>query len=208
MLSWAVTAFIDFVVCPESVKKFIFHPILCYCAPKEDKVVDLSTLVILGILLALVAYFFRGLIGGLRGSPKISNLFGSQKKIAEQSHAYNKSSYLTKSDVKLIAETAKRIVQIINESLQIANTTKNNETKISRVRIARQKLNELKEYAQKYPFIIIEELLKVESNIREFEAEIENFNKVALSSENDVVYYQNRDILKGLTFHVTLQIRT
>ncbi len=169
---------------------------------------DLSTLVILGILLALVALFFKGLIGGLRGSPKRSTFIGSQKKIGEQSQAYSKSSYLTKSDVKLIAETAQRIVQIINESLQIANTTKNIETKTSRVRIARQKLIELKEYAKKYPFIKIDKLHEVESNIRTFEGEIDNFNKVAISSENDGTYYQNRDILKGLTFHATLQIRT
>jgi hypothetical protein len=170
--------------------------------------VDLSTLIILGILLALVAYFFRGLIGGLRGYSKRSTFLGSQKMIVEQNQTYSKSSFLTKSDVKLIGETAQRIVQIINESLQIANTTKINETKISHVRLARQKLIELKEYANKYPFIEIDKLHEVESNIREFEVEIESYNNIIISSENDNTYYQNQDIFKGLIFKATLQIRT
>lgn len=169
---------------------------------------DLSTLVILGILLALVAFFFRGLIGGLPSSLKRSTVFGSQKKIDEQRHAYGNGSNLTNSDVNLIAGTAQRIVQIINESLQIANTTKNIETKKSRVRVARQKLVELEEYAQKDQFIKIEELLKIESNIREFEAEIETFNKGIIRSRNDETYYQSNDIVKGLRFRASLEITT
>ena len=169
---------------------------------------DLSTLVIWGIFLALVAYFFRGLIGGVRGSSKMSNLFGSKKKIAEESHAYNKSSHLIKSDIKLIAETAQKIVNIINKSLQIANTTKNNKTKVSRVRLARQKLIELKEYAKKYTFIEIDKLDEIESNILTFENEIENPYKFTYSLDNDEAYYQNSDVIKGLEFFATLQIRT
>jgi hypothetical protein len=69
-------------------------------------------------------------------------------------------------------------------------------------------LIDLTEYAEKYPFIKIEKLHEVESNIRTFEDEIKDFNKIIISSESDGTYYQNRDILKGLTFHATLQIRT
>jgi hypothetical protein len=170
--------------------------------------VDLSTLVIWGILLALVAYFFRGLIGGVRGSPKMSNLFGSKKKIAEESHAYNKSSHLIKPDIKLIAETAQKIVNIINKSLQIANTTKNNKTKISRVRLARQKLIELKEYVKNYSFIKIDKLHDVESNIISFENELEDHDKYKYSLDDDDSYYRYNDVLKGLKFCATLQTRT
>lgn len=45
---------------------------------------DLSTLVIL----VLVALFFKGLIGGLRCSPKKPTFLGSQKKIDEQSYSH------------------------------------------------------------------------------------------------------------------------
>jgi hypothetical protein len=138
----------------------------------------------------------------------VTTFFDSRSKSVGQNQYANKSSHWTKSDINLIAGTAQRFVQIINESLQICNKTKNIETKISRVRLARQKLNELNDYVYQYPFIKIEKLFEVESNIREFEAEIENFKKVTIRSENDETYYKNRDIVKGLTFHATLQTRT
>lgn len=139
----------------------------------------------------------------------LTRFFDSKKKSVEQNYRASKNIYWTKSDIKLIAETAQRFVQIINESLQIANKTKNIETKRSRVNIARQKLNELKEYVKRYPFIKIEKLLEVESNIREFETEIEKINKVLNCSEKNKTYIKDEDnIIKGLTFYATLNIRT
>jgi hypothetical protein len=176
--------------------------------PKRDEAVDLSTIVILGILIALIACFFMVLIGSLRSFPKISTLFGFQKKIVEKSFTNSKSGYFTKSDVKLIAETAQRIVQIINESLQIANTTNNNEIKISRIRTARLKLIELKGYAKNYPFIKIDKLHEVELNIRTFEEEIENITKGTVISRINWAYYKNNDLVKGLRFVATLEITT
>jgi len=137
-----------------------------------------------------------------------STFFGSHNKTVEQSYMHGNSSYLSKSDVNITAKTAQRIVQIINESLQIANTTKNIETKISRVRLARQKLNELIQYANKFPFIKIDKLHEVELNIREFETEIAKHNNVSIKLQDDETYYKSKDLIKGLIFHATLQIRT
>jgi hypothetical protein len=134
--------------------------------------------------------------------------FDSTKKSVEQNNTAITNSYLTESDINLIAGAAQRFVEIINESLQIANSTKNVETKKSRVWVARQKLNELKHHVKKYPFIKIDRLQEVESNIIKFEKEIVNFNEIAISPKKDEIYYQNRDILKGLTFHATLLLRT
>lgn len=134
--------------------------------------------------------------------------FDSPKTSVEKNNTAITNSYLTESDINLIAGTAQRFVQIINESLQIANSTKNVETKKSRVWVARQKLNELKHYVKKYPFIKIDKLHEVGSNIIEFEAEIENFNKVMICSEKDQTYYQNGNFVKGLIFCAYPELET
>lgn len=59
---------------------------------------------------------------------------GKSKKI----NIYN---LFTENDNNAIAKTAYRLVDIINESLVIANNTRNIETKISRVRLARRVKN-------------------------------------------------------------------
>lgn len=139
----------------------------------------------------------------------LTSLFDSKQKSIPKNHAASKNIYWSKSDIKLIAGAAQRFVEIINESLQIAKQTKNIETKISRVRLARQKLNDLIEYVNKYPFIKIEKLHEVDLNIKEFEAEIENHIKPTFNSQNtDDIFYRNGNLVKGLIFQAYPYLET
>uniref|UniRef100_UPI0028121F29 hypothetical protein n=1 Tax=Marinobacter sediminicola TaxID=3072994 RepID=UPI0028121F29 len=45
---------------------------------------------------------------------------------------------------QIAASSAQRLVEIVNESLQIANDSKNADTKISRLDLAKERLDELK----------------------------------------------------------------
>lgn len=74
-------------------------------------------------------------------------------------------------DVEVIGDSAHRYVEIINESLQLANTSKNPETKISRLNVAKDKLDELKVLVDQYPFLDLTFLPQVESDIARLEAE-------------------------------------
>jgi hypothetical protein len=103
----------------------------------------------------------------------LTSFFNGKHKSIGKRNIVSKRIYWTESDIKLISETAQRFAQIINESLQIANQTKNIETKMSRVNLARTKLNDLIKYTKKYPFIKIDKLCDVELNIQQFEEEIE-----------------------------------
>ncbi len=84
-------------------------------------------------------------------------------------------------DIETIRTQAQCITDIINESLQIANESKNIETKLSRLNVATQKLNELKELARDYPFIIITSLDEVELAIASmsFEFTMKGYKSIA-----------------------------
>lgn len=74
-------------------------------------------------------------------------------------------------DIEVIGDSAHRHVDVINESLQLANTSKNPETKISRLRVAKEKIEELKGLVDLYPFLDLTFLPQVESDIARLEAE-------------------------------------
>lgn len=68
-------------------------------------------------------------------------------------------------------ETAKQLVSIINESLQIANNSKNPDTKVSRLNVAHDKLRELKAICEQFPAMRLTSLPQVEASIRELSHE-------------------------------------
>ena len=84
-------------------------------------------------------------------------------------------------DIETIRTQAQRITDIINESLQIANESKNIETKLSRLNVATQNLNDLKELARDYPFITITSLDEVELAIANmsFEFTMKGYKSIA-----------------------------
>lgn len=71
-----------------------------------------------------------------------------------------------------VASSALRMVAVINESLQIANETKNADTKVSRVGVAERRLYELQQLAVAHPFINLTELAAVELSIAQLRLEI------------------------------------
>jgi hypothetical protein len=137
-------------------------------------------------------------------------IFGKKMRTVNKSYSTGDSIHWSKRDMQYIAETAQRMNDIINESLQIAKSTKNSETKASRVRVARQKLNELIDYCNKFTFIKIDKLHEVDTNIREFEAEIinEGHSDYIIKLQNDKTYHNNQELIKGMVFYATLQVRT
>ncbi|MFY0666315.1 MAG: tetratricopeptide repeat protein, partial [Natronospirillum sp.] len=70
-----------------------------------------------------------------------------------------------------ISDSAQRLVEIINESLKIANESKNADTKLSRLDVAKKRLKELKKLSNEHPFIKLTQLEKVELSIVELEQE-------------------------------------
>lgn len=68
-------------------------------------------------------------------------------------------------------ELAQRLVEIINESLKIANKSKNADIKISRLDLAKIRLDDLKGLAKDNPFIKLTQLSQVERSIAELERE-------------------------------------
>jgi tetratricopeptide (TPR) repeat protein len=70
-----------------------------------------------------------------------------------------------------IVDSAQRLVEIINEPLKIANESKNADTKISRLDVAKKRLNELKKLSKEYPLIKLTQLPEVEQSIAGLERE-------------------------------------
>lgn len=68
-------------------------------------------------------------------------------------------------------DSAIRLVDVINESLKIANESRNADTKISRLEVAREKLAELKQLSSKHPSIQLTQLPQVEQSIEDLDTE-------------------------------------
>ena len=79
----------------------------------------------------------------------------------------------TLDQVSVVSQQAGRLVQILNESLHIANDSKSIKTRISRLRLAKDKLAEVQTLAQQYPFLSLESLPEVMKCIEELDREID-----------------------------------
>jgi len=75
--------------------------------------------------------------------------------------------------VDIISQQAGRLVQILNESLQIANESKSAKTRLSRLALAKEKLSELQSLAQQYPFLSLTNLPDVLKTIEALGREID-----------------------------------
>jgi len=97
----------------------------------------------------------------------IKKLLGADSQSASEESA---STY-SDNDISVITDTARRLADILNESLHLSNDSKNPETKISRLNVAKAKLIELEELKEKYPFIQLISLHGVKLTIAELELE-------------------------------------
>lgn len=69
----------------------------------------------------------------------------------------------------MIAAMAQRMVDVVNESIQIAGHSQNIETRRSRVQVARERIAQLQKLAADYPFLKIERLADVERDLGKIE---------------------------------------
>lgn len=93
---------------------------------------------------------------------------GSSQKIATPHSAQEPQLDVAQ---QIAASSAQRLVEIINESLQIANDSKNADTKVSRLDVAKMRLDDLKRLAKENPIIKLTQLSQVERSIAELERE-------------------------------------
>jgi tetratricopeptide (TPR) repeat protein len=77
---------------------------------------------------------------------------------------------------QVIIQSAERLIEVINESIKIANESMNADTKISRLDFAKSKLIELKRIEQENSFIALTQLPQVENTIAELEIEFLTMN--------------------------------
>jgi hypothetical protein len=79
----------------------------------------------------------------------------------------------SKADKGAIEQSALRLGEVINESLELSNGSHVPATKLTRLDLAKRKLEELKELAAEYPFIDLPNLDKVAACIAHLEVEFE-----------------------------------
>lgn len=72
---------------------------------------------------------------------------------------------------RAIISSAQRLTDVINESLKIANESKNADTKLSRLDVAKNRLDELKRLSKEYPFVKLTRLSLVEKSIADLDQE-------------------------------------
>jgi len=72
----------------------------------------------------------------------------------------------------LIAESASRMADVVNQSLKIARESKNTATRLSRLGVAKQRLAELREMGRTYEFLELTSLEEIESEIARLETEL------------------------------------
>lgn len=118
-----------------------------------------------------------------------SNIFGRKKESTE--------SRFTDDEIQTVTLMAQRLTDIINESLNLANDSKKLDTKLSRLAVAKEKLESIKELAEKYPFIVLTKLTDVERTILSLELEFEQLVEANLEKEvqaRESVEYKHHDL--------------
>lgn len=75
--------------------------------------------------------------------------------------------------VEVIAHQASRLVQILNDSLRLANESKNISTRVSRLALARSTLAQLQDITSRYSFVSLTNLIAVQDSIEAVAIEIE-----------------------------------
>ena len=78
------------------------------------------------------------------------------------------------TDIKNVGAIARRMADVVNESIQIAYKSQDPETTRSRVGVARAKIEELKQLGLQYPFLVLTSHAEVEANLAELEARLDS----------------------------------
>lgn len=164
------------------------------------------------------AKIFAGLMG---------MFFGARTEPAEQAPMRSMKPFRTgadglrysERDVQTIQMCAESVLHVFTESLNIAHNSKNLETRKSRLWVAHNNLVELRKMEKQYPFLHLENVEAVEASIAAVEAETRVMSAAQLKpkiittieeSQNNKnkVWRDNQDIIIGLQFFATMQLRT
>lgn len=91
--------------------------------------------------------------------------------LTAQTKSQQSSKTPSQDIVDAVAESGESITNVINQSIEIAESTSNLDTKVSRVRVARERLEELKQLSEDYPFVKLDALLETEETLERLERE-------------------------------------
>jgi hypothetical protein len=103
--------------------------------------------------------------------------------------------------------TAELLAEQINQSLQLANNSEVRATRISRVRVAEQKIEELVALAAEAPFLSVLRLEGVRASIETIKRETDE-RFPARAAAGQLLDSAWSDVVKGYRFNATLQLRT
>ena len=122
------------------------------------------------------------------------------------------------TDVQRFAfEQATNLMHVINESLQLSNNSTNPETKVSRLELARSKLDSLELLSLQHPFIKLQRLDGVRKTISGLASLYGEAGYYAQTAPSCRDYQQNVwrnidtqsvELIKGWRFGATMQLRT
>ena len=122
------------------------------------------------------------------------------------------------TDVQRFAvEQATNLMHIINESLLLSNNATNSETKVSRLELARSKLDSLELLSLQHPFIKLQRLEKVKTTMSDLASQYGDAGYCTQTEPSCRDYQQNvwrnsdtqnGDLIKGWRFIATIQLRT
>jgi hypothetical protein len=125
---------------------------------------------------------------------------------------------LSQSDKKIIEDSARSMVHVINESLKIANESVIYDTRVSRIQVVKDTLARLKELSILYPDVSIVSLDSVEVSIKAVERETRDMMAYVLKNASESVQQHNSrmgeiitdkdSVLNGIVYAATLQLRT
>ncbi|MGK2900784.1 MAG: hypothetical protein ACSLE9_19200 [Burkholderiaceae bacterium] len=118
----------------------------------------------------------------------------------------------------MVVDGATRLIQIFNESLQLANTSVVPATRVSRLELARAKLDELKAMSVAYPYLRLQHLEGAEADMHRISEELSNSGAYAVTDPREREYRHDihrgvnveafQSLIKGRTFIATIQVRT
>ena len=116
------------------------------------------------------------------------------KSTVKQTNVSQKS--YSESDIQRMGLYVKRLIEIIRESLEIAEKSTNPETKISRLKLASDKLQDINNYIEKYPSVSLTNLDKLQNSIIELHDKFKQSGIYEIASGNVLIA---RDLLKQAT---------
>lgn len=127
--------------------------------------------------MGLLTQFIRALLGGKPRKTRRSTRPATSKRTAAPGG-------WSQRDIQVVAQSAEGMVRVVNESIQIAGTTKNPDTKMSRIQVARAKLDELKAMRQRFPFVTLHGLDGVEARLLELKLQFDQRHYAAMAEGN------------------------